>query len=112
MKKRLFVDTETVLVGLLQVSGKDYVDFDQIDEFRSYVKRAIEADPHSGEYNNIVIDLDFNAVMRVVQIHSQLLGLEDERAYMKCMHSELPSLAEANPYLLRLIHDFIIKKGG
>ena len=111
MKRCLFVDADTVIIGLLQEEQKSYVDIDCALEFCSYVRERTQDAVQSGELFNVITDVNPESINRLVLCIPSLLGVENERVYLKGKHSELPSLKEANPYLLRLIHDFITKKG-
>lgn len=111
MKRCLFVDADTVIIGLLQEEQKSYVDIDCALEFCSYVRERTQDAVQSGELFNVITDVNPESINRLVLCIPNLLGVENERVYLKGKHSKLPSLKEANPYLLRLIHDFITKKG-
>lgn len=112
MKRCLFVDADTVIIGLLQEEQRSYVDIDRALEFCSYVRERVRNAVQSGEIFSIITDVKPESINRLVLCAPNLLGLENERVYLKGKHSELPSLEEANPYLLRLIHDFATKKEG
>ena len=54
----------------------------------------------------VITDVNPESITRLVLCLPHLLDLENERVYLKGKYSDLPSLKEANPHLLRLIHDF------
>lgn len=106
MKRCLFVDADTVIIGLLQEEKKSYVDIDRALEFCSYVRERTRDAVQSGKLFSVITDVNPESITSLVLCLPHLLDLENERVYLKGKYSDLPSLKEANPHLLRLIHDF------
>lgn len=110
MIKCLFFDAETAIVGLLGLGTQGYVCFDQLERLCDYIKQHTAGDLRAGHYDNIVLDVNPDSIWREVHLRPRLFDLEGERVYMICDRSELPSLEDADPYLMNLIFNFVQKE--
>ncbi len=111
-KGSLVIDAETVIVNLLREDKKYYVDIDRIDRLRSYIKEQLIQGIYFNEYQTVVVDVNFDAISRVVQYRSDIFDLAGDRIYLKCELDQLPDIPHTNDCLRKMICDFAGQKSS
>ena len=107
MEKRLFIDAETFVVGLLLEQRSNSIDFEQVEKFYFYIKNQVLEGIRFTEYQAVFIDASYPAIVRLSQYRPPIFGLAKKQIYLKNAQEELLSLVSSNPQVKQTIHDFV-----
>lgn len=87
-RKKLYIDAGTVIINLLKEEKSEYLSLDRLDKLVSYIYEQLLQKDLVKKYQDIVFDVNFEAVERTVLYNNYLFELIGDTILLKC--SEIP----------------------
>lgn len=111
-QQKLYIDAGTVIINLLKEEKSECLSLGRLDKLVSYIYEQLQQMDLVDKYQDIVFDVNFDAVERTVFYNNRLFELVGDTILLKC--AEIPSDV-INKYkpeqcIYRIIKKFISEK--
>ena len=111
-KKNLYIDAGTVIVNLLKEEKKEHLTLKRLDILADYIYRQLVDLDFIKNYQNIVFDVNFDAIERTVLYNNHLFELVGKTIFLKCdnIPNEIMEKYKLDDCVERIIHKFVEEK--
>lgn len=115
MEKSIFIDADSIVIGLLKVSDKKELPLDLIINTCKFVAQKARS---CGEFDSVTDDVNYDSIYRLCQYMSQDLEISYDTVYVICpddRYAELLSRFRENDdcqeFILETIKEFADTQG-
>lgn len=104
--KKLYINAGTVIVNLLKEEKKNFLPLDRLEQLVDYIYEQLIKQKYIDKYQDIVFNVNFNAIERTVLYNNTVFELVGNTIYLKC--NEIPEQI-IQKYTSDATDDIIIK---
>jgi hypothetical protein len=82
MAKELKIQPEEVIVNLLQIEKKSFIEVSEIIDFGKYVVQQLREGSYLGD-QEVFVNINFDSIERTVQYNGYIFDLFDNKIYLR-----------------------------